>query len=52
MTKECEMCGDEFEAEVVTEDICEDCLASLDEDGYDEDDYDDYDKEKNVDTGA
>jgi len=52
MTKECEMCGDEFEAEVVTEDICEDCLASMDE--YCDDDYstDSPNDEQDADTGA
>ena len=52
MVRECEICGDEFEAEVDTEDTCEDCLASMAKD------YDDYysadspDDEQDVDTGA
>lgn len=41
MTKECEICGDEFEAEVDTEDTCEDCLASIAEDEDNDYEYDD-----------
>ena len=52
MTKECELCGDVFEAEVDTEDTCEDCLASMDEDFDDDYSTDSPDDEQDVDTGA
>jgi uncharacterized protein (DUF983 family) len=52
MTKECEICGDEFEAEVDTEDACEDCLASMVEDEDDDYSADFSVDEQDVDNGA
>ena len=49
MTKECEICGDEFETDDSEQDYCDNCNIEDEEDDYSADSPDD---EQDVDTGA
>jgi len=47
MVKECEICGDEFEAYDSEQAYCDDCDRKIADN-----EEDDYDNEQDVDTGA